>query len=560
MKHLYRIIFLLILTNNLNAQNDEGEIEDAQILIEKNSRIILQKSDKSVDKIDLEVNNFKKFKTSFEIINFQFGNDTRKIDRKPINDIKLENDYPTELKILGGNYKSYLFQFNPHLKFDDKLFIYSNFFLKSNSKGSLNNDLSKEKLYDNNLSIYYKLNNYNLITSNFSLISSSNGFYGFSTKYEISDDLKSDLRSIKNNYNYNISWLGYKKDLNYGLLFSGSHLRDNSFIDISENEIDVKGNISLKYKKINLSFDPIINYYQLGNHSSIKSENIYPLDFRKIEIPISIKYYAKNLSIGIASRYLSLKKELKKSETFNGFYGKLDLSYSKNNISFYVSAENDLFYERYSDIIGYFPYLYDPTIFDKIHTTDINYKIDANFSYEFNGQNTLSFNYQIIDTKGSLDYAHYFGDKRPSELNFPIYLYSMSRNDKQEYISTFKLVGDFTLSDRINSSLHFTYNNYENIEVFIPIYESGLSSTYKKDKFKIQLGLDMLFENHGLNFSNETFKMNNIINLNLSSSYELNDNINIHLNIDNMLNNYNELFFMYPKLGANVMSGLTWKF
>ena len=70
----------------------------------------------------------------------------------------------------------------------------------------------------------------------------------------------------------------------------------------------------------------------------------------------------------------------------------------------------------------------------------------------------------------------------------------------------------------------------------------------------------MLFENHGLNFSNETFKMNNIINLNLSSSYKLNDNINIHLNIDNILNNYNELFFMYPQLGANVMSGLTWKF
>ena len=39
-------------------------------------------------------------------------------------------------------------------------------------------------------------------------------------------------------------------------------------------------------------------------------------------------------------------------------------------------------------------------------------------------------------------------------------------------------------SDRIKSSLHFTYNNYENIEVFIPTYESGLSSTYKKDKFK----------------------------------------------------------------------------
>ena len=116
------------------------------------------------------------------------------------------------------------------------------------------------------------------------------------------------------------------------------------------------------------------------------SENIYPLDFRKIEIPISIKYYAKNFSIGIAGRYLSLKKELKKSETFNGFYGKLDLSYSKNNISFYASAENDLFYERYSDIIDYFPYLYDPTIFDKIHTTEINYKIDANLVMNLMGK------------------------------------------------------------------------------------------------------------------------------------------------------------------------------
>ena len=51
-------------------------------------------------------------------------------------------------------------------------------------------------------------------------------------------------------------------------------------------------------------------------------------------------------------------------------------------------------------------------------------------------------------------------------------------------ISTIKLVGDFTLSDRIKSSLHFTYNNYENIEVFIPIYESGLVAHIKKINLK----------------------------------------------------------------------------
>ena len=50
------------------------------------------------------------------------------------------------------------------------------------------------------------------------------------------------------------------------------------------------------------------------------------------------------------------------------------------------------------------------------------------------------------------------------------------------------------------------------------------------------------------------------INLKLHSKYHISEKLSIHLNIDNILNHYNEIYFMYPELGTNLLSGLTWKF
>ena len=560
MKNLYRIIFLIIITNNLNAQNDEGEIEDAQVLIEKNSSIILQNSDKSIDKIDLEVNNFKKFKTSFEIINFKFDDDTRKIDKKPINDIELENNYPTELKILGGNYKSYLFQFNPQYKFNDKLFVYSNFFLKSNSRGSLNQDLSKNKLYDNNITFYYKLNNYNLFSSNLSLISSSNGFYGFKNNFQISDKLKKNLISVKNNYIYNVSWLGFKKDLHYEVVFLGHNLRENSFIKIAENKIDLNGNISLKLKKLNFSLEPLINFYKLGKHSSTISGNVYPLTIRKFEIPLSMKYYGKNFSVGISTKYLSFKRKLKKPEKVNKFYSKLNFSFSKDFLSVFISIEDNLSHESYSNIINDFPHLYDPYLFNNISLTETHYNFKSKVYFDLSENVNLNFGFQRLSLTGNLDYDFYRGDILPPEISFPIYLYTVIRNNNQEYINKYEINADIKIADNLSGKFEFIYNQYEEIEVFMPNYETKISGIYQLKKIKVDLNLDMLLNNNGLNFNNETFKMNNILNLNLNSFYQINENVKIHFNIYNILNNYNELFFMYPQLGTNVMTGLTWKF
>ena len=69
MIRLITIISLLNI-NCLLSQSNEGEIEDAQILIEKNSKIILPKVDKSIDKIDLENNNIPKKKFEYSTVKY----------------------------------------------------------------------------------------------------------------------------------------------------------------------------------------------------------------------------------------------------------------------------------------------------------------------------------------------------------------------------------------------------------------------------------------------------------------------------------------------------------
>ena len=66
----YILIIFLINANLVLSQSNEGEIEDAQILIEKNSNIILPKVDKEIKKIDLENKNIDKKTFVFENIFF----------------------------------------------------------------------------------------------------------------------------------------------------------------------------------------------------------------------------------------------------------------------------------------------------------------------------------------------------------------------------------------------------------------------------------------------------------------------------------------------------------
>ena len=556
----YNLILILLFSTNIFAQNSEGEIEDAQILIEKNSQIILQNSDKKINRIDLETNNFKKKGTSLDLIDNLFYRDNRKIDKK----IKKEEikgiTTPTKLTLLGGNYKGYLFHFNPNFKVNDELSIFSDIFIKSNSKGSLNSELSQNKLFDNNLSVNYKLTNYSSVSSNISFKTISRGFYGFDKGINLSESLINDLKTRNNFFNYDINWKGYKKDFKYGLSIRGNHFREDSFLKLGDNKVNFKGNLSYKANKIKISITPSNKMYELGDYSENQSKYLYQIKLRSLELPLFINYYGKNFTIGIGGKYSSLKREVKESIFYNGFYPEMNFSYSIKNLSFSLNIKKDIYFDEYSDRIENFPFLYNPSIYNELSKSNINLNLNSKINYQFSDKSYFEFEYKRLDITGRLKYQIYTGDIRPNELTFPIYLYSLNRFEDQEIINNFKIKGNFIISEKIRSQIKFEYNDYEEIETFVPEYEISFLSIFSSNNYNIQLGFNIFLENHGITYDNKSFDMDPYINLKLNSTYNISDKLSVHLNIDNILNRYNEVYFMYPEFGTNLLSGLTWKF
>ena len=78
--------------------------------------------------------------------------------------------------------------------------------------------------------------------------------------------------------------------------------------------------------------------------------------------------------------------------------------------------------------------------------------------------------------------------------------------------------------------------------------------------FRSTVGTKLELETYGLNYQNEFFKMNSYIDVYLESLYNISDRLELSFNLNNILNRYNERFFMYPDLGINVMGGVKWYF
>ena len=125
MYRIFCLLFFISINHQSFSQNNEGEIEDAQILIEKNSSIILPKADKSIEKIRSEGSNIEMKKFEYGNISYSFDPDNKKIDKILRNEVKLLGTNNTFLELGYGNYGSFLIHSNPSYKTSKKFSIYS---------------------------------------------------------------------------------------------------------------------------------------------------------------------------------------------------------------------------------------------------------------------------------------------------------------------------------------------------------------------------------------------------------------------------------------------------
>ena len=108
--------------------------------------------------------------------------------------------------------------------------------------------------------------------------------------------------------------------------------------------------------------------------------------------------------------------------------------------------------------------------------------------------------------------------------------------------------------------MHSLYTIYVNDDVFQPLYVLDIVNTFSKNDISLSLGGNFELENYGMDFNSNLIKMKSFIDIYFNSSYSLSKNIDLNLKVNNILNRYNERFFMYPELGTNFIVGIKWIF
>ena len=83
---------------------------------------------------------------------------------------------------------------------------------------------------------------------------------------------------------------------------------------------------------------------------------------------------------------------------------------------------------------------------------------------------------------------------------------------------------------------------------------------YHQNKFFSQLGINIVDGRYSLSTANEPKKLDGFLDMNLKMGYIINQRLNAHVNLYNMLSNKYELYRNYGVQGVQAVVGLSYKF
>ena len=551
------LIILLFFYNISYSQNNEGEIEDVQILIEKNSLIILPKVDKIINKINSNVYTLDKEDIQFSYLNYLIINDNKKIDKFIRLESENNNISKNNIRLQVGNYKSFLIHGKSKIYEYNNWSSYLNLYHKSNLKGIYHKNNSQFNESDINLYLKHsKRNNTFDVLFNFKKIIT--GYYGYLENLN-----EVDFVDIKiNNSKYLID---------YGYSYSNKKIlvrieNKNSFYkDLLYDEYNNIINLKLNYlfsKKLNFLVTFNNDYYHLNSFDKLKI-NTYNLSGL-------VNYNVENFYLLIGGKLNKSFKNFKgKSKNIGGLYPIVNLKYKLNNLSFNVNYGGGLFSNKYSEKIYSNPFIYDPFIFGKINNTNEKFNINASVEYQLNNNGNVNLAFTRKTLNGFTNYIYNNAEKDNYPVTTPIYLYTLIRYDENTYVNQINFSFKFPINSYINPSLNFVYRKFDHEKhkydldadvLYKPLYDLNIKNEISYNKLKSNFGVHLLLDSYAMDFNSNIININDYVNLYLYSNYKLNNRISFELDINNILNKRNEYYFMYPELGFNAMAGILLKF
>ncbi|WMN06791.1 hypothetical protein QYS48_33730 [Marivirga arenosa] len=540
--------------------NQEGDLEDSQVIIEKDRKIDLARVNRDFKKVP----NAKSSQSSIDVKfnSKQFIPELNKLSPRirvlTIQDEKLEKLYGSQVRLGGGNYGASYFEGNFSSKRNKDKSYGLNLLHQSFANGPIDGRNSGSGYQ--NINPYGKFIFQNAALSADAFYERNNNYlYGYDTTlvnevdrdsiqrtyHSIGANIKLEDRNDNSNYHYKLGLNSYQLFSNIeNSEFSFNYALDNSY-DINE---DISAYFNLNGFLSNLNFNAI---------DSSQNRNL-------IRFQPGIHYNWNDLRIkaGIIIAYENDTLEnLGKTHLFpdlNAEYTVFD------KLSLFIGLKGDIRANQYRSFLNENPYL-DNTI------PVFNTLMPLKFYGGVNGAISNVLGYEVGGSIASVQYNYGFAaifDESEGELRYAPRYFTEKNTEANAYLAL------STNLDNLNIDLrgdYFYYNVGDNqLMPFRPQFRLKLNSDYViADKLKIGLNAHLqgamnnenIFLEENANYSfNIDEAIPPIYDLGIKLAYQLSNRSQIFLHANNLIANKYEYFLGYPNRGFQVLGGFTYSF
>lgn len=540
--------------------NQEGELEDSQVIIEKNRKIDLPKINRDFKKVPEIKSNQASLDVEFNSRQFipNLNNLAPRIRVLTIQDEKLEKLYANQVKIGGGNYGASYLEGNFASKRSKDKSYGINVFHQSFANGAIDKR--------NSGSGYQSINPYGKMIFKKAVLNAeafyerhNNYLYGYDTSLSADvdrDTLQRTFNTIgarvsladqneNSDYHYNIDGDVYQ-------LFTNINNSEFSFDYALENEFDVNEELAVYFNS-----DGYISKLQFDELDSAQNRNL--LRFKP-----GIKFEKQNLKIGLG---LNMVQENDTLEGMNKFHVFPDLNIIYTpfaKLSIFAGLKGDIRAIRYRDLLMENPYL-DNTV--NVFNTLMPFKFYGGLTGSLSNFLGYELGFSVSSVRYNFGYEAFFNEVE-GEIRYRTKYFDQNNTEANVNASISANINKFRLNLKGD---YFYYNVGESqLMPFRPSFKLKLNTDYWVAK-KLKIGLNAHLQGRmnnantlvqpNANFSFEADEtIPAIYDLGIKFGYQLSDRSQIFLHANNLIANKYEYYLGYPNRGFQMLGGFTYSF
>ncbi|MGJ3236202.1 hypothetical protein [Marivirga sp.] len=561
LKYILFIIFCIPLAVfGQDNWNQEGDLEDSQVIIEKDRKIDLPRVNRDFKKVPEIKENLSPIEVDFNSREFvpNLSHLSPRIRVLTIQDEKLEKLYANQLKIGGGNYGASYFEGNFASKRSKDKSYGVNLFHQSFANGSIDGR--------NSGSGYQRVNPYGKLIFQKAVLNAeayyerhNNYLYGYDTALTSEVDRDTLQRTFHTigakisleDHNDNSKYY-YGLDIDAYQLFTNINNSEFSFDYNFKNSYDINNDFSIYFNA-----DGYISNLKFDQLDSAQNRNL--LRFKS-----GVKFVKEKLRIGIGLNMVNENDTLQGMNKFH-IYPDLNIVYRPfDKLSVFGGLNGDVRANRYRDFLMENPYL-DNTI--GVYNTLMPFQ----FYGGLNGSLSNFFGYELGFSVASV--RHNFGyeaiySESQGEIRYRAKYFSENNTEANVYASVSTDIAQLKINLRGD---YFYYNVGETqLMPFRPNYTLKLNSQYWIAN-KLKIGLNAYLQGRMNNVNtfvqeNASYSFNvdesipPIYDLGIKLGYQLSNRSQVFLHANNLIANKYEYYLGYPNRGFQILGGFTYSF